>query len=59
MDRFTEFMFNTDYGLIGLWLIFILLQMGVDVFTGFIQAIINKDLKSGKMSTGLLKKSAI
>lgn len=48
-----------EYGKLLFWLIFILGLMLVDVVTGFIQAYSNKDLKSGKMSTGLLKKFAL
>lgn len=59
MLEFTNVMMSTVYGKIALWLLFILIIMLVDIVTGFIQAIINKDIKSGKMSTGLLKKSAI
>lgn len=38
---------------------FILILMAIDVGTGFIQAYANHDLKSEKMSTGLLKKFAL
>lgn len=52
-------MMNTEYGKVVIWLALILILMAIDVTTGFIQAYINRDLKSGKMSTGLLKKFAL
>ena len=59
MIEFVEYMMANEFGEIGLWLLFILLIMMVDIVTGFLQAIVNKTIKSGKMSTGLLKKSAV
>lgn len=59
MIEFVEYMMANEFGEIGLWLLFILLIMMIDIVTGFLQAIVNKSIKSGKMSTGLLKKSAI
>ena len=52
-------MMENEYGKIMIWLVFILILMAIDVFTGFIQAYTNHELKSGKMSTGLLKKFAL
>lgn len=52
-------MMNTEYGKVVIWLALILILMAIDVTTGFIQAYVNRDLKSGKMSTGLLKKFAL
>ena len=52
-------MMKDEYGKILIWLVFILVLMAIDVMTGFIQAYTNHDLKSGKMSTGLLKKFAL
>lgn len=49
----------TEYGRIIGWLSFILCLMLIDMITGFIQAYINHDLKSGKMSNGILKKFAL
>lgn len=54
-----EEMMKSDYGKIIIWLSVILILMAVDMATGFIQAYINRDLMSGKMSTGLLKKFAL
>lgn len=48
-----------DYGRLIGWLGFIMCLMCVDMVTGFIQAFINHDLKSGKMSNGILKKFAL
>lgn len=48
-----------DYGRILGWLCFIMVLMLIDMITGFIQAYINHDLKSGKMSNGILKKFAL
>lgn len=56
---FVEKMLESDFGILGLWLIVIVCQMGVDIVTGFMQAVVNKDVNSGKISTGLLKKGAI
>ena len=50
---------ETDYGKVIGWLIFILVIMGIDIATGFIQAVYNKDVVSHAMSNGLLKKGAI
>lgn len=52
-------MMNDEYGKILIWLGFIVVLMAIDTTTGFIQAYTNHDLKSGKMSTGLLKKFAL
>lgn len=52
-------MMKDEYGKIVIWLVFILILMAIDVLTGFIQAYANHDLKSGKMSTGILKKFAL
>ena len=59
MLLWAEEMMKNEYGKVLIWLGFILILMAVDVLTGFIQAYINHDLKSGKMSTGLLKKFAL
>lgn len=59
MMLYVERILSHELGLIGLWLFVIVLQMGTDIITGFIQAVINKEVKSGKMSNGLLKKGAI
>lgn len=59
MILWAEEMMKNEYGKVLIWLAFILILMAVDVLTGFIQAYINHDLKSGKMSTGLLKKFAL
>lgn len=52
-------MMQDDYGKVLMWLGLVLMLMAIDVITGFVQAYINHDLKSGKMSTGLLKKFAL
>lgn len=52
-------MMKNEYGKIVIWLVFILILMAIDILTGFIQAYTNHNLKSGKMSTGLLKKFAL
>lgn len=59
MIGYSKLMMENEYGKMLFWLIFILAIMLVDILTGFIQACVNKNIKSGKMSTGLLKKSAI
>ena len=59
MILWAETMMKDDYGKIVIWLAVVLLLMAVDIFTGFIQAYINHNLKSVKMSTGLLKKFAL
>lgn len=55
IDRLLE----NDYGKVLIWLTLILILMAVDIATGFIQAIVNRDIKSQKMSNGLLKKLAL
>lgn len=52
-------MMADEYGQLLVWLIFILLMMAVDIVTGFIQAWINHNLKSRKMSEGILKKTGL
>lgn len=52
-------MMKNEYGKIVIWLVFILILMAIDIVTGIIQAYANHILKSGKMSTGLLKKFAL
>lgn len=59
MLLWAETMMKDEYGKVLIWLGFILVLMAIDVATGFIQAYINHDIKSGKMSTGLLKKFAL
>lgn len=59
MMLFVEKMLESDFGILGLWLIVIVCQMAVDIITGFMQAVVNKDVKSGKISSGLIKKGAI
>jgi toxin secretion/phage lysis holin len=59
MIIWAETMMQNEYGRVLIRLGFILFLMAVDVVTGFIQAYTNRDLKSGKMSTGLLKKFAL
>lgn len=59
MVLWAQEMMSDDFGKIVIWLGLILFLMGVDVITGFIQAYTNSDLKSGKMSNGLLKKFAL
>ncbi|MGG5331612.1 phage holin family protein [Enterococcus sp. AZ163] len=59
MLLWAETMMKDEYGKVLIWLGFILVLMAIDVATGFIQAYVNHDLKSGKMSTGLLKKFAL
>lgn len=59
MIIWAETMMQNEYGRVLIWLGFILFLMAVDVITGFIQAYVNRKLKSGKMSTGLLKKFAL
>lgn len=54
-----EFLMNSGYQKVLVWLVFIILLMAIDLVTGFIQAIINDNVKSGKMSKGLLKKSML
>lgn len=48
-----------EYGQLLVWLIFILIMMAVDITTGFMQAWINHNLKSRKMSEGILKKTGL
>ncbi|WP_258080190.1 phage holin family protein [Enterococcus faecium] len=55
----TEEIMKDEYGKLIMWLGFILLLMLIDIITGWIQAYVNRDLKSGKMSTGILKKFAL
>lgn len=52
-------MMADEYGQLLVWLIFILIMMAVDITTGFIQAWINHNLKSRKMSEGILKKTGL
>lgn len=52
-------MMADEYGQLLVWLIFILLMMAVDITTGFMQAWINHNLKSRKMSEGILKKTGL
>lgn len=59
MILWAEQMMKDDYGKVLIWLAVILMLMAVDMITGFIQAYVNHDLKSGKMGTGLLKKFAL
>ncbi|MGM0215079.1 phage holin family protein [Enterococcus sp. AZ109] len=59
MLLWAEAMMRDEHGKLLIWLGFILILMAIDVATGFIQAYVNHDLKSGKMSTGLLKKFAL
>ncbi|MCU7356687.1 phage holin family protein [Enterococcus dispar] len=59
MILWAEEMMKNDYGKVLIWLAVILMLMAVDMITGFIQAYVNHDLKSGKMGTGLLKKFAL
>lgn len=59
MILWAEEMMKNEYGKVLMWLGVILILMAVDMITGFIQAYINHDVKSGKMSTGLLKKFAL
>lgn len=54
-----EMMMKNEQGKIVIWLAVILLLMAIDVVTGCIQAYVNHDLGSGKMSSGLLKKFAL
>lgn len=50
---------QTELGSKYLWLLCVLIFMGIDLATGFIQAVVNKNVASSKMSIGLLKKAAI
>lgn len=59
MILWAQQMMQDDYGKIVIWLGFILILMALDLITGIMQAYANKDLKSGKMSTGLIKKFAL
>lgn len=59
MLLWAEEMMKNEYGKVLIWLGVVLILMAIDILTGFIQAYINHDLKSGKMSTGLLKKFAL
>ncbi|MGM0284900.1 MULTISPECIES: phage holin family protein [unclassified Enterococcus] len=59
MLQWAQEMMQKEYGKIVIWLVFILVLMAVDTITGFIQAYANHDLKSGKMSTGILRKFAL
>ena len=59
MILWAEEMMKNEYGKVLIWLAFILILMAVDMLTGFIQAYVNHDIKSGKMSNGLLKKFAL
>lgn len=54
-----EFLMSSGYHKVLVWLVFIILLMAIDLVTGLIQAIINDNVKSGKMSKGLLKKSML
>lgn len=55
----TEEIMKDEYGKLLVWLGFILILMFIDTVTGWVQAYVNHDLKSGKMSTGILKKFAL
>ncbi|MGM0124676.1 hypothetical protein IGI37_002070 [Enterococcus sp. AZ194] len=59
MLLWAEEMMKNEYGKVLIWLGFIVILMAIDMATGFIQAYINREIKSGKMSTGLLKKFAL
>ncbi|KAF1295280.1 holin [Enterococcus sp. JM4C] len=59
MLLWAEEMMKNEYGKVLIWLGFVIILMAIDMVTGFIQAYINHEIKSGKMSTGLLKKFAL
>lgn len=59
MILWAQTMMENEHGKLLIWLAFVLVLMAIDVVTGFIQAYINRDLKSKKMSNGLLKKFAL
>lgn len=59
MLLWAEEMMKNEYGKVLIWLGFVVILMAIDMVTGFIQAYINHEIKSGKMSTGLLKKFAL
>lgn len=59
MLLWAQAMMKDEYGQIVIWLGFILFLMASDIVTGFIGAYAKHDVKSGKMSTGLLKKFAL
>ena len=48
-----------EFGKVVVWLGFILILMFIDIATGFIQAYVNRNLKSRAMSVGLLKKAGL
>lgn len=49
----------SNYKIVISWLMIVLLMMIVDMTTGFAQAFINRQLKSHKMSDGIIKKACI
>lgn len=56
---YIQSLMQDEFGKMVVWLGFIILLMFIDIMTGFIQAYVNRNLKSRAMSVGLLKKAGL
>lgn len=56
---YIQSLMQDEFGKVVVWLGFILILMFIDIATGFIQAYVNRNLKSRAMSVGLLKKAGL
>ena len=56
---YVQSLMQDEFGKVIVWLGFILILMFIDILTGFIQAYVNRNLKSRAMSVGLLKKAGL
>lgn len=56
---YIQSLMQDEFGKMVVWLGFILILMFIDIMTGFIQAYVNRNLKSRAMSVGLLKKAGL
>ena len=56
---YIQSLMQDEFGKVVVWLGFILILMFIDIMTGFIQAYVNRNLKSRAMSVGLLKKAGL
>lgn len=56
---YIQSLMQDEFGKVIVWLGFILILMFIDILTGFIQAYVNRNLKSRAMSVGLLKKAGL
>lgn len=57
--HYIQNLMQDEFGKVIVWLGFILILMFIDILTGFIQAYVNRNLKSRAMSVGLLKKAGL